>query len=563
MNSIVDILIAQNKLDSKLQNLIGEYLGYKRSVNFNLENCPEKSTNLIKGKLQNYEAIFIKEGDTLKSEINDLDVLKNFYHSANMSSKKHCVATIIRDIEDYNNIMLLLRSGEDSFHPNTWCLPGGGVDFGENIFEAARREIKEETNLKIFDIQFKELISLPEVNIYYFEAYINKNSQNIVLDNKEHKNYIFSSFEEWKNLPLILDLKSHLCQLMNINWQPTLEEFLGENGDIKKGGYPIGTVRNGFKKVADTGGKGDWIAVNHQEKPAVRESKKKDDSEDISAEVKEYEEKLPPKPTSEQTWKAYGLFCNMVVDGTTKSLVAFGTGGVGKTFTLESVLQKKGMVGYDEEQGHNINEPHNYDYIKITGSANGSSVYQALFEHNGKLIIFDDCDSALKDENAVNFFKGALDSSGDGTISYKPSSPLRTDKLEGSVTTPTGLNNVPSRFKFKGQVIFISNLAPDKIPQPLIDSRCLSVDLSMSKDETIKRIQNILPKMDIKDARGNSLGATLEEKQMALDFLNEHRNDIRIGKLNARTLGNIIKVIHSSKGEGEDWKDAAETLLFN
>jgi len=32
---------------------------------------------------------------------------------------------------------------------------------------------------------------------------------------------------------------------------------------LVKGGYPLGTIRDGWKKVADTGGKGDWIKLEH------------------------------------------------------------------------------------------------------------------------------------------------------------------------------------------------------------------------------------------------------------------------------------------------------------
>lgn len=44
--------------------------------------------------------------------------------------------------------LLLGRRGKD---PNRgkWVIPGGGVEFGETLIEAAKREIKEETGLEI------------------------------------------------------------------------------------------------------------------------------------------------------------------------------------------------------------------------------------------------------------------------------------------------------------------------------------------------------------------------------------------------------------------------------
>ncbi len=38
-------------------------------------------------------------------------------------------------------------------YPNTWSLFGGGIEKGESPLEAALREVKEETNVAIYDIK--------------------------------------------------------------------------------------------------------------------------------------------------------------------------------------------------------------------------------------------------------------------------------------------------------------------------------------------------------------------------------------------------------------------------
>lgn len=277
-------------------------------------------------------------------------------------------------------------------------------------------------------------------------------------------------------------------------------------------------------------------------------------------EVETYEANIP-RPTVDARWQSYSVFLNMTASKLSKGLVAFGTGGVGKTFEMMKSMEAHGLKEYDESQ-HSLNDPEGYDYVKITGKASASAVYQALFEFQDKLVVFDDCDSALKDQDAVNFFKGAIDSSGDGTISYKASSPIKTDRIKGAIENNAGTMLVPNRFKFKGGVIFISNLSADKMPQPLIDSRCLAINLSMTKQETLDRITSILPLIKISGADGN-LDISMATKQAALEFLKQNADTIREGKLNVRTLSNIVKIIHQTGGNEKQWKDIATTLLYS
>lgn len=47
-----------------------------------------------------------------------------------------------------NKILLILRDNKpDIPEPNTWQLPGGGVEEGEDHFEAIQRELKEEIGI--------------------------------------------------------------------------------------------------------------------------------------------------------------------------------------------------------------------------------------------------------------------------------------------------------------------------------------------------------------------------------------------------------------------------------
>lgn len=50
-----------------------------------------------------------------------------------------------------NQVLLGLRTGAEG--EGTWCFPGGGVQLGETLEEAAHRELDEETDLKVHYIK--------------------------------------------------------------------------------------------------------------------------------------------------------------------------------------------------------------------------------------------------------------------------------------------------------------------------------------------------------------------------------------------------------------------------
>jgi len=52
-------------------------------------------------------------------------------------------------IRKEGKIILIQRSAESGFEPGLWELPGGKIEFGEDLIEALKREVEEETGLQI------------------------------------------------------------------------------------------------------------------------------------------------------------------------------------------------------------------------------------------------------------------------------------------------------------------------------------------------------------------------------------------------------------------------------
>jgi hypothetical protein len=149
------------------------------------------------------------------------------------------------------------------------------------------------------------------------------------------------------------------------------------------------------------------------------------------------------------------------------------------------------------------------------------------------VIVFDDCDSVLRDPIALNILKGALDSYGKRIISWNAD--MRDDDL-------------PRSFEFTGRIIFISNLTQDKIDQA-IRSRSMMIDLSMTTDQKLDRMEHIadlpefLPEYDAK------------VKSDALALIREIKEDVK--EISLRTLIAVCKIRASNK----DYKDLATYML--
>lgn len=229
-------------------------------------------------------------------------------------------------------------------------------------------------------------------------------------------------------------------------------------------------------------------------------------------------------------WDAYGLCLNAIMQtGRPKSLIGYGTGGVGKTWDMLKALDENNLRVYDEELHL---DPDEYDVVKITGNTSPSDMYNIMYANKDKLVIFDDCDSMWGDPDAENMLKGALDTSGDGTIRYANPKPLSVTE-EGKKIYP------PKQFKFSGTVIFISNLKRTDLPQPIVNSRARAIDLSMTMEETLDKLNTIKDKMKFKDRLGNDMGVTKEHTQAVIDFLTKYKKNLDIEKVNGRTVSNL------------------------
>lgn len=210
----------------------------------------------------------------------------------------------------------------------------------------------------------------------------------------------------------------------------------------------------------------------------------------------------PSEFTVDERFDFIERFTKGVVAGNYLSLVLVGGPGIGKTYVVLETLKALGLT---EIKPMNIAPAHkgepadeeiqdilmsggrlvdDGDYIVIKGFSTPKALYRALYDNNGKIIVIDDADGAFADKNAANILKGALDSSVPRYISW--------------LSEKKGEDDLPSRFEFTGRIIFISNMEMSQFPAAIL-SRSVHVDLALTNDEKIQRIEKILSTVDNAD----------------------------------------------------------------
>lgn len=177
------------------------------------------------------------------------------------------------------------------------------------------------------------------------------------------------------------------------SYQAAVDDRILDNliADCKGAGPAIVTKS---EVLYDTGEEVDEFEARRAEMEAKHKAK-------IDEDVKNYES------TMKELELVLNAMCNYVhqngnLDANDKSVMSrrgillTGKGGIGKTNTLKRVLKNKNMVL-------------NRDYVWAgSGNSTADSVYQLMYEYNGKLIVFDDSPNLFDGDYRISMWKNAL-----------------------------------------------------------------------------------------------------------------------------------------------------------
>ena len=239
------------------------------------------------------------------------------------------------------------------------------------------------------------------------------------------------------------------------------------------------------------------------------------------------------------------LMTQASIAGDVRGLIVTGPPGVGKSFGVETELEKAGM--FDNVAGRKVR----YNIVK--GASTALGLYANLYKYSdhGEITVFDDCDGVLQDEVCLNLLKGALDSGKKRRLAWNSSSSTYLEK-EG----------IPENFLFHGTVIFITNIKFDNVRSPKIKdhldalmSRCHYLDLTMdSMREKLIRIKQIA---DTGELFAGKLDNKKDEKEV-MDFLYANKDDFR-----EMSLRMAIKLADLKKIAPVGWEKLARSTCMN
>ena len=134
-------------------------------------------------------------------------------------------------------------------------------------------------------------------------------------------------------------------------------------------------------------------------------------------------------------------FVEMVAKDSMRSLICIGAAGIGKSTSIEKEMKRLRV----------------YNYRLVKGATTAKALFRLLYENStkGRILVLDDCDDILRNRNAQNILKAALDSSA-------------SQRLVSWQSETVERGDLPRTFHYDGSLIFVSNLPREKFPLPIL-----------------------------------------------------------------------------------------------
>jgi len=241
---------------------------------------------------------------------------------------------------------------------------------------------------------------------------------------------------------------------------------------------------------------------------------------------------VPSRFTINQRFGFVTDMVNMVAQGQQASVVICGPGGLGKSHTVMQALKQRGFQDITLADEGAVKSRKSYTVVKGYSTAKG--LFRLLWENKDGVLVFDDCDSVLKDPVSLSLLKSALDSYSRRVITW------RADFKD---------DEIPNSFLFTGRVVFISNMNTLQLDQAIV-TRSLCVDLSMTTQQKVERMQHLIANVEFMPEY------TAEHKADAMQLITRVQDTIK--ELSLRTLIQCVKIRTAGT---RNWAELAEYAI--
>lgn len=237
-----------------------------------------------------------------------------------------------------------------------------------------------------------------------------------------------------------------------------------------------------------------------------------------------------------ETFDVLGKVTHGVINGNILSLIIGGAAGTGKSHLVIDALEREGK-----------------NHVVISGSISPVGLYKTLYEYSneGDVVVLDDVEVIFSDMQSLDILKAALDTKKARTISWgKESAALRAE-------------DIPPRFNFNGQVIFITNtdLAREVDRESRMSphynallTRSIYVDLGIhTRREVMARVRQVLLTQEFMMLHG----ATISEVQAVDAWLLANFKEMRT--LSIRSALQLLSLLRSSPAH---WEQTARVTML-
>lgn len=238
---------------------------------------------------------------------------------------------------------------------------------------------------------------------------------------------------------------------------------------------------------------------------------------------------------------ALAVFANGIANGKVRAVIVSGAAGIGKTYTIDSILSKHKTDG-------------KIKFTVVKGFMTAAMLYRLLYENRepNHVIMVDDCDSIFWNDDALNILKAALDTGERRLISY------RAMNIDGG-------DDIPNEFEYQGAMIFTTNIdfhyyiavAKNRVVEHLkaLLNRCQYLNMKLHHHRSVVLWVNHMVTTK-KMLQGHPHGMTEQQSRDILSYL--LTNSERIPYLSLRTA---VKAVELVKLDEKGWRRLADFTL--